>query len=291
MKQEKYHQRNRKFPVIALLVSVSGFAFFYLVPFVIASGYAFVDNPVRKKFVGLQNFRELFQNAFFLQGLSNMVRFMALAIPLGMVAALLLALVLKELPRWGNLLAVFFLIPLVVPSAAAVQFWGRVFAEEGMLNTLLARFGLTGPAWLSGDSALWVIVVIYIWKNLGYNAVLFLTGLYAIPEEYYQCAAVFGANAWQRFRQITLIYLKPSFFLVLLMSFVNSFKIYREVYLIWNEYPPERVYLLQHFVNKTLLSLHYQRLVSAVYVLTAGIVLLVAFFCYRERKLADRLYG
>lgn len=272
------------FPVFALLSGVSGFALFYIVPFVLSVSYAFVDNPVRKRFVGLQNFKLLFQNPYFCRGLSNMVVFMAIAIPFSMAASLALALAMRELGRMGNVLSVLFLVPLVVPSASVARFWMKLFADNGAVNALLGYFGVEGPKWLYGEGSMAVIVVIYIWKNLGYNAILFQAGLNAIPEEYYQCAAVFGANSRQRFWQITMVFLKPSFFLVLLMSFVNSFKIYREVYLIWYDYPPESVYLLQHFVNNTLLSLHYEKLVSAVYVLTAGIVLIVAVFYSRERK-------
>lgn len=288
--QSKANRMGKYFPHIALLVSMAGFALFYLIPFVTSSVYAFTDNPVRMKFVGLKNFADIFKNQFFIRGLSNTVLFLIIAIPLSIVLSLLLAIGLKELPRAGEILSVLFLIPMVVPSASAVWFWIRIFAENGVVNQVLKFMGICGVNWFDGNGARAVCVVIFVWKNLGYNAILFLAGLHSIPEEYYQCASVFGAGAWQRFRQITLVYLTPTFFLTFLMSFVNGFKIYREVFLIWHDYPPESVYLLQHFVNNTLLSLHYEKLVSAVYVLTGGMVLIVALLYGREKRSAASLH-
>lgn len=278
------------FPHFALLVSILGFSLFYLIPFVTSAAYAFTDNPVRMKFVGLKNFTDLFKNPFFMRGLSNTTLFLVIAIPLSIGLSLILALGLKELPRAGEILSVLFLIPMVVPSASVVWFWTGIFSENGAVNQVLEFIGMSGVNWFDGNGARILIVLIFVWKNLGYNTILFLSGLHAIPEEYYQCASVFGAGAWQRFRRITLVYLIPTFFLTFLMSFVNGFKIYREVFLIWHDYPPESVYLLQHFVNNTLLSLHYEKLVSAVYVLTGGMVLIVALLYGRERRSAARLH-
>ncbi|MDR2042880.1 MAG: sugar ABC transporter permease [Clostridium sp.] len=277
------------FPVLALSVSLGGFALFYLLPFVVSAVYAFTENPVRLRFAGLRNFEDLARNPFFLLGLKNTVLLMAYAIPLSLGAALLLALALKRLGRAGSLLCAVFLIPLVLPSAATVQFWLKIFAKTGVLNGFLHRFGIAGLPWLADGYIRGVMVFLYLWKYLGYNAVLFLAGLYAIPEVYYDCARVFGAGPWQKFRRVTLVYLTPTFFLVFLMSFVNSFKIFREIYLMMGSYPPESVYLLQHFVNNTLLSLHYHKLVSAVYVLTLLIVAVVVPVFRAEGRIAEHL--
>ena len=214
---------------------------------------------------------------------------MAFAIPLSIISSLLLSLALKEFKRLGNLFSIIFLIPLMLPSASTVQFWVHIFSDQGVINHFLRQLGIAGPSWLSNDYIMGVMIFIYVWKNLGYNAVLFLTGLYGIPEVYYNCASVYGANMWQRFCHVTLVYLTPSFFLVFIMSFVNSFKIFREVYLIQGDYPSEKIYLLQHFVNSTLLSLHYQKLVSAVYVLTVLVALVVLAVFQFERRFSRNL--
>ena len=261
------------FPRVALAVSLSGFLIFYMLPFFVSLCYGFVDNPIRRRFVGLQNFTELLQNPFFLRGASNMVLFMMGALPVSFVFSLILALVLKRLSSKGDIVAVLFLVPYVLPSAAVVRFWMDM-ADRG--------------AWLYRHPML-LIILIYGWKNMGYLAVLFLTGLYSIPEEYDQYARVLGANGWQRFWYITWVYLRPATWVVWIMSLVNSFKIFKETYLMWGDYPPKEVYLLQHFVNSTLLSLHYQKLVCAVYLLAAVIVCLVAAGVYEIQRTREQL--
>lgn len=278
-----------RFPLLAFAVSFFGFLLFYLIPFLMSAIYAFVDNPIRKNFVGLANFMVLLENGIFLRGLKNTVIFLMFAIPLCMVCSLLLALALKAVGRWGSLLSVIFLIPLVLPSAGVVRFWERMFAENGILNGWLDGMGIRPPGWLNSGFAMGVVIFLFLWKNLGYNAILFLTGLYGIPEGYYECAAVLGAGKRQQFFYITAVYLLPSFFLVFLMSFVNSFKIFREIYLLQGSFPHESIYLLQHYVNSTLLSMHYHRLVSAVYVLTFLISLVVLLTFWFETKIAEEL--
>ncbi|MDR2659873.1 MAG: sugar ABC transporter permease [Spirochaetaceae bacterium] len=277
------------FPIFAMSFSLAGFALFYLIPFLISAAYAFTENPIKMRFVGFQNFIDIFKNKFFLLGLKNTFIFMIFAIPLSIVSALGLALALKKLARFINLFSIIFLIPLVLPSATTAHFWTQVFAPNGALNGLLYKFGISGPNWLAGNHAMGVMIFIYIWKTLGYNTVLFMAGLNSIPYFYYDCASVLGAGTWRKFKNITLVYLTPTFFLVFMMSFVNSFKIFREVYLIEGEFPPDSVYLLQYFVNNTLLSLHYHRLVSAVYVLTLIIVIVVVVSFRFENRFSENL--
>lgn len=285
---QNFHRKDR-FPVYALIVSLGGVSLFYLVPFIFSFVYAVVNNPIQMRFVGLENFRNLFQNKYFILGLKNTLTFMLFAIPLSILCSFGLSIALKRLRRWENALIVVFLIPLVLPSATMVQFWQRIFRDDGIINRFLGLLGIDGPFWMSSEYAMVMLVIIYIWKNVGYYMVLFLTGLYSIPEYYYDCAEVFGAKKLQILRYVTLPYMTPSFYLVLVMSFVNCFKIFREVYLLEGEFPPSEIYLLQHFINSTLLSMHYDRLVCAVYVLTALIVLVVTFGFRAENSRSDYL--
>jgi multiple sugar transport system permease protein len=118
------------------------------------------------------------------------------------------------------------------------------------------------------------MILIFLWKNCGYNMVLFLAGLGNIPQEYYEAAWMDNASSFQVFRHITVPCLLPTAILALIMSIINSFKIFREIYLITGNYPQESIYTLQHFMNNMFASLNYPRLTSA----TAVLVLIIAFF-------------
>lgn len=281
--------RKNMIPLVMLGISFLGFALFYLLPFLLSSAYAMVDNPIRMKPVGLQNFRELFQNPYFMRGLSNTAVFMGISIPLNMLLSLLAALLVNQLKKWSSFLGLVFLIPLVLPTATVAFFWENIFDIHGILNRFLDALGIEGIDWLQSKYALLVMVLVFLWKNIGYNMALFINGLNNIPEEYYECASVEGATSLWKFRKVTLVYLTPTAFLVFIMSFVNAFKVFKEIYIMTGQYPSDSLYLLQHYMNNMFLSLNYPKLVSAVYILTAVIVVLVVCVFGAERRVSKNL--
>lgn len=280
--------RNR-LPALMLGASLLGFLVFYLFPFLFSAFYALIDNPIRKELVGLRNFQELFENPYFMTGLKNSVLFIAVSIPLNMILSLGIAVFVNKRTKFNRFISLIFLIPLVIPSAATAFFWQNIFSQHGVLNKFLSLWGIQGEDWFQGQYGLAVMVLMFLWKNIGYNMALFISGLNNIPEQYYECASVEGAGAFWKFRKVTLTYLTPTTFLVLIMSFVNSFKVFKEIYIITGQYPPDSLYMLQHFMNNMFLSLDYSRLVSAVYVLTVVIVLLVVCIFRLQHKTSAKL--
>lgn len=283
-------RRNRNLiPILMLGASLLGFAVFYLFPFLLSAFYALIDNPIRKEFVGLRNFQELFQNPYFMTGLKNTVLFIAVSIPLNMLLSLGIAMFVNKRTKFNRFISLIFLIPLVIPSAATAFFWQNIFSQHGVLNKFLSLWGIQGEDYFQGQYGLAVMVLMFLWKNIGYNMALFISGLNNIPEQYYECASVEGAGSFWKFRKVTLTYLTPTTFLVLIMSFVNSFKVFKEIYIITGQYPPDSLYMLQHFMNNMFLSLDYSKLVSAVYILTVVVVLLVACIFRIQHKTSARL--
>lgn len=286
---KKIKMRQGMVPAVMLGISLLGFAVFYLFPFLFSASYALIDNPIRREFVGFENFQELFHNPYFMTGLKNTAFFMAVSIPLNMALSLGIALLVNRRTKFNRWISLVFLIPLVIPSAATAFFWQNIFSQHGILNKFLSLWGVQGGDYFQGKWGPGVMVLMFLWKNIGYNMALFISGLNNIPEHYYECASVEGAGPFWKFRKITLTYLTPTTFLVFIMSFVNSFKVFKEIYIITGQYPPDRLYMLQHFMNNMFLSLDYSRLVSAVYILTIVIVLLVACIFKAQHKTSARL--
>ncbi len=268
-----------------LAVSVIGFSIFYLLPFLLSFAYVMIDNPIHARFVGWGNFKELFQNKYFLLGLKNTLQFMLLSIPLNMLLSLLLALTLHRDGRRQKYMVPVFLIPLVIPSATTAFFWEKLFHEYGPVNQFLHHFQLSGGNWYQSEYGMAIMLLIFLWKNIGYNMLLFLSGLHNIPEEYYEFAILEGAGRWQRFGWITRVYLQPTLLLVFIMTFVNSFKVFKEIYLITGETPHESLYILQHYMNNMFLGLNYSKLTAASYVVTTAVVVIVAVVFHLERRL------
>jgi multiple sugar transport system permease protein len=270
--------------LLFLLLGFAGLLLFYIWPFLLSFWYALMDKPVNGSFVGLKNFIELFQNKPYLLGLKNTLTFICISVPLGMALALAVAMLIDRAGKQKELFTLIFLIPLVIPSGSMVFFWKTMFLNQGYVNAVLADMGFSGVDWLETPAALYVIMLVFIWKNLGYNMVLFMAGLHNIPKEYYDAAAVDGANAVQTFFRVTLPGLVPMTVLVAIMSVVNSFKVFKEIYLLTGNYPQEHIYMLQHFMNNMFTSLNYQKLTTATCILVLVITLLVQFLLRFERR-------
>jgi multiple sugar transport system permease protein len=266
------------------LPGLAGFAVFFIFPFIISLGYAFLDKPVGGSFVGFNNFLSLFTNKAYLLGFVNTLKFIAVSVPLNIGLSLGVALLINRLSRFKELFSLLFLIPLVIPSGSMAFFWKAVFSYDGVINGWLFSYGLAKVNWLDSGLAFLVMVLIFVWKNLGYNMVLFLAGLGNIPRDYYEAAAVDGANIWQSFRFITMPHLIPTGILTLIMSIINSFKVFKEIYLITGSYPHESIYTLQHFMNNMFASLNYPRLTTATTVLVAIIALFTQTLLKLERR-------
>ncbi|MCL2163487.1 MAG: sugar ABC transporter permease [Oscillospiraceae bacterium] len=261
-----------------------GFFIFYIWPFIISIGYSLVDKPVGGSFVGLKNYLDLLGNEPYLIGFKNMLVFIGMSVPVGIALALAVAMLVDRAGKHRRLFALIFLIPLVIPTGSTVFFWKALFNNDGYINFILTFFGISPVRWLDTDAVRYVISLIFIWKNLGYSMVLFLAGLHSIPKEYYEAAAVDGANAVYVFFKITLPGLLTTFVLVIIMSIINSFKVFKEIYLITGSYPHQSIYTLQHFMNNMFFSLNYQRLTTATCILVLVIGALVSFLFRFEKR-------
>ncbi|WP_240041072.1 carbohydrate ABC transporter permease [Paenibacillus ginsengarvi] len=272
-----------------LAPSLAGFAVFFLLPFGVGFYYSLIDTPIGGKFVGLDNYAELIGNPVFRRAASNTLRFTLISVPLGMGLSLLLAMLLNRSVYGRVWLRIGFLAPLVIPVASVVLVWQSLFDMNGSINGLLLSWGLKPQDWMESGMAFWVVVVVYLWKNVGYNMVLFLAGLQNIPADYYEAASIDGAGKFRQWRTITLVYLTPTSFFVFIMSIINSFKVFRETYMIAGEYPQERIYMLQHYMNNMFKSLDYQKLTSAAFLMAVVIVSLVLLLFAIERRMAKTL--
>ena len=270
-----------------LLPSLLGVLVFYVVPFGYSLWYAVTDNIIDQNFVGLKNFAATLSNSLFRNAAFNSAVFMVVSVPLGMALALVLSICLQKMKKGRVIATMALLLPLVVPSGTIVYFWKVLFGSNGLVNEFLLRLGVSHP-WVSQNQwTLGVLVAIFLWKNVSYNIVLFWSGLNWIPKTYYEQMALEGAGTWKQFWNVTWIYLSPTTFVVLLMSIVNNFKVYKEVYMLYGAYPSPDIYMLQHYMNNQFISLNMQKLSSAAYILflVLGALLLLVF--YAQKRVTD----
>ncbi|MBB6730247.1 carbohydrate ABC transporter permease [Cohnella zeiphila] len=265
--------------------SLTGFLLFYLIPFGAVVYYSFIDTPIQGHFVGLDNYRLLWDSASFRKAFVNSLAFAGAGVPILFAFSLALALLLSGAMPLRRTFRTAFLLPLVVPVASIALVWQALFHWQGALNGLLASLGLTPVDWMNSRWSFAVMVIVYVWKNAGYNLVLFLAGLANVPAEQKEAAAIDGAGPWRRFWAITWPGLAPVSFFVVVMSVVASFKVFRETYLVAGAYPNDAIYTLQHFMNNSFQNLDYSKLTSAA-VLLAIVIGAAVYVLFRAERLA-----
>ncbi|MBR5309948.1 MAG: sugar ABC transporter permease [Oscillospiraceae bacterium] len=256
--------------------SVLGVTVFFILPFLVVVYYSVIRSPLNPEFVFLQNFENVLGNAAFKIAVKNTVDFSIISVPLAVILSLGLALMLEEKIPLKSQFRTFFLSPMMVPVASVVLIWQVLFHNNGVMNEILMNFGAEKIDWLKSEWALGVIVILYLWKNLGYNMILFMAALANIPRELLEAAEVEGSSSFYKFFAIKLRYLSPTVLFVTILSMINSFKVFREIYLLTGEYPIERLYMLQHFMNNTFESLDYQKLSAAAVLMAIAMVVIIA---------------
>lgn len=284
MKIRKQLNNDGKVAAFFLLPSLIGFSIFYLIPFVMGTIYSFKDGAVGGSFVGLFNYKELLASASFLKAATNTFWFTTINVPLVIGISLILALCLHQTVMFKNAIISSFILPIVVPVASIVMLWQILFDWNGTINLWMVKMGFSQIDWMKSDWSIVVVSLVYLWKNIGYNMIIFLAGLQNIPKDYYEIAEMEGAGRFFKFRQITLVYLTPTMFFVLLISVINSFKVFRETYLIAGDYPYDRIYMIQHYMNNMFASLNVQKLTAAASLMVLCILILVFIFFAIERR-------
>ncbi len=283
--RSSWRSKRRLSFLLFLLPSLSGVTVFVLLPFLDVVKRS-MQTAVTGMFTGVKNYGVIFHNQAFLLAVGNTLRFTLVCIPLLVLLGLLIAFPLSGF-RSAGLLKSVYLFPLAMPTATVVLVWKMVFYRQGFLNLALTRLGELTGLWgavrvdyLSTGASFWVLVASYLWKNTGYTVVLWLAGILSIPREYIEAAKVDGAGRWKCIRYIMLPNLKGSFYTIVVLSFLNSFKIYREAYLVAGSYPQEDIYLLQHLFNNWFVNMEFDKMAAAA--VCVGAVLLAAILVLQK---------
>ncbi len=300
-KKQKHQKRSSKATKRIWKLKISSGAFiapsfigvlvFFVIPFIVVIYYSLVDNPISGNFVFLDNFRGVIQNGAFKRAVHNTVTFSAAAVPAAVLLSLLLAIVLEAKLPFRSQFRTFFLSPMMVPVASIVLIWQVLFHYNGAVNDFLGVFGVDKIDWLKSDYAQVVVVILFLWKNLGYNMILFMAALASIPKDILEVARLESATPLQTFFYIKLRYLSSTILFVTIMSIISSFKVFREIYLLTGDYPYDTIYMLQHFMNNKFKSLDYQTLSAAAILMSLVMVVLIGILFLAENRFGKDVEG
>ena len=284
-KQEKKKRKQKsgdKKYIQFLLPSLMGICFFTAVPFADSLRRS-VFGTFSGKFCGAENYKAVFENEAFRLAAKNTTLFTAVCLPILILLSLFIACILSKLKE-VRLIRSVLLFTMAVPTAALVLVWRILFDSRGMVNGMLDSAGIGAVGFLDSGAAFWVLVGSYIWKNLGYTVLLWLTGIMSISDSLSEAAAVDGANGFRTLRHIILPNLKPTAYTITIISFLNSFKVFREAYLVAGAYPHESIYLLQHLFNNWFANMELDKMAAATVMVFAVILAAVSLL----RRVWDR---
>lgn len=277
--------KKRRFNLVLFLApSLSGVSIFFILPFIVVIYYAMVDNPINNQFVFLDNFINVFGNGAFQLAAINTLKFSIIAVPLAVILSLGLAMLLDHKIPYRSQFRAFFLTPMMVPVASIVLIFQVMFHYNGAVNDVLGVFGIDKIDWLKSSYAPVVIIILFLWKNLGYNMILFMAAISSIPKDLLEVAILESASAWRIFIHIKIRYLSSTILFVTILSLISSFKVFREIYLLTSDYPYDSLYMLQHFMNNTFHNLDYQKLSAAAIIMSVVMVIIIGILFIVENR-------
>lgn len=228
----KLYRSERRNAYLFIAAPVLGFLIFTLAPtlYSVYGSFTNWNGLGQMNFIGLQNYIDLIKDESFLKTMYNTV-FMMLGIPIGLVLALLLALGLNRAIIGTQVFRVLYYVPVISSIAAIAILWQMAYnGDYGLVNQFLGIFGIDGPSWLMNkDTVKPALILMTIWKGLGYSMLLYLAALQSVPKTYYEAAKLDGANAFQVFKNITLPMVKPVTFFIVVTSIIGGAQIFTEI--------------------------------------------------------------
>jgi len=266
--------------LLFILPSLLGMVVFVIAPFFMSVYYTFTQGITEVAFVGLGNFIDLFGNPTFTLAVKNTVIFIGIGVPLVFIIALSLSFMMMNskfvVARWA------LLTPLMVPISTVIIGWQFLFDRLG--NGILEKLGLQTINFFGEKYAMAVIIMMLVWKNIGYLVVIFTSAISVIPQEYQEVFRLESKSQVKYGTMVVLPLITPMAFFAIIISIMNSFKIFREIHALYGENVPKSIYMLQHFMNNNFLKLNYQRLSSAAFLLTTVIFILIWVFMKAQNK-------
>jgi multiple sugar transport system permease protein len=275
-------------PYLFITPMMIGLILFRLGPIIAAFFISFTRWNVRTdpKFVGLENYQELFANDTFWLVLKNTLQFAAFYVPGAIVLALVMALLVNQKIQGIAFFRGLFFMPYITSMVAVAMVWNWIFSTRfGVLNNFLSSvFGISNIVWLR-EYPLMVLIIVTIWKTSGFQMMIYVAGLQGIPAYLYEAARIDGANRWQQFRYITLPLLTPITFFVLIFSIIGAFRTFEVTFAMTGGGPLNKSTTLAYYIYQNAFQFNRMGFASsAAYVLILIVGTITVFNFYGRRR-------
>ncbi|TDF98694.1 carbohydrate ABC transporter permease [Paenibacillus piri] len=285
----KWFYRDGTWAFLLLLPNILGFLAFTLVPVIASFLLSFTswDMLSAIQWVGLSNYANLLQDETFIKVFWNTIYFAGVSVPVGIVCSLLLAVALDQGISFKKFYRMAYFLPVVSSMVAVAVVWQFIYNPEyGLLNYFLSLIGIKGPNWLTSTAwAMPAVIITSVWKNVGFNMLIFLAGLQGISNDYYEAAELDGAKWRQKFFYVTIPLLSPTTFFVTVMSFIGSFQVFDTVFLMTQGGPARSTSVIVHYLYENAFKYFNMGYASAMaYVLFFMVFLITMLQLWRQKK-------
>jgi ABC-type sugar transport system permease subunit len=285
--QRQYRNRRSLTAYLFLLPGAIFFVSFLLIPIVLLFFYTFNNGGIisPREWVGLANWRNVLRDDLVVTAIKNTIVYCLMAIPAVFVISMVLALALQQIARGGSAFRSLLYIPTLAPYVVAALIWQFVVHRDfGILNMILVELGQEPRNWLgSPDLALKSITMLEVWRGVGFWTLLFLAGLIGLPKELYQAASIDGANAWQRFRYLTIPLMRPTLFFAVVMATIWNLQLFDSVSILTNGGPQNATVTVVWYIQQTTFA--YTDKVGFGAVLSFMLLMLILFLALIEIRL------
>lgn len=269
--------------LIFLFPSVIGLLLFYIIPFILGLKFCFFKG---NSFLGLSGIIDTLKNEMFLLGSFNTILMAILNVPFLVVLSFLMALLVYNLKDRFKWIKNTLFLPYVIPSAAAVLFFSMLFDFSGPLNWILSVFNINQVPWLFSNLMRVPVMLLYIWRNVGFNMIIFLAELNNIPKEIIDASEIDGANWRQKSFKIIMPMMAPVTLFVTILSFIQSQNVFKEAWILGSAYPDRSIYTIQHFILNQFNNMNYTAVSTSSYLFAIIVYLLIALLFKLQKRWA-----
>ncbi|SCP97631.1 carbohydrate ABC transporter permease [Anaerobium acetethylicum] len=288
--KQKRRLKNDAIGYSFILPNLIGYSIFILIPVLFSFILSLAEwdgssNPI--VFVGLENFRHLMDDSTFKISLVNTMKYAVFTVPITIVASMLLAVLLNSKVKGIAWFRTAFFFPYIASIVAVGAVWNMLFQPDyGPINTFLKMIGIQNPpGWvISTDWAMVAVIIVSIWKYMGYYMIVYLAALQGISGSLYEAAGIDGANGWQKLRYITVPMLTPTTFFVMVMLTIQCFKVFDLIYVMTGGGPGRATNVLVNFIYNAAFVQFKFGYASAAAIVLFLIVLVVTLVQFRGEK-------
>lgn len=278
-------------PYLFLLPAGIVLIIFFFIPFfhtIILSFQDYSNSIYHASFAGLQNYVELLKNPIFYKVLFNTFIYLIVAVPILAIVPLFLAILLNQKLRGITLYKILIYLPVIVSIVVAAIAFKWLYADQGILNYLVTSIGLNSIGWLTDPKwALYSVIIVTIWKGIGYYMMIYLAALMSVPKELYEACDIDGANFLTKHLTVTIPHIMPTIALVVTISSISAMKVFAEIYVMTKGGPLDSSKTIVYYIYERAfenLDLGYASAMAVVLLLIVMVFSLINIFCFERNK-------